>query len=208
MLTSLTLQRDRKRVLRDPTIALTQVTFFCGPNGSGKSTVLDALRDLIQGDYRDRESAPVLPVGGANTIHVVSFEKDNLRVLSGANVESFLVAQSMILRERSHGQSNFGMLQRFMDDPALEVLVLDEPESALDLDGILWLRQALETTTKQVIIATHSILLLTMPKSDRVSTQIFGKEAAYLERVTSAYSLALGNGKAAKARKRLTLPRN
>lgn len=213
MITKLTLMRDKERVQRDPCLATTKVTILCGPNGSGKSTFLDALHALINGRPTNgkqwtAETAPLLVEGDAQAVMTFSFERDNPRMLNGHNLEAGQVVMRMLSNERSHGQSNFGQLEAAFEHPVVDVLVLDEPESALDLDGLLWLREKILATDKQVIIATHSIAILSLVgKSEDISVHSFGKEEAYFERLIASYHAISTGKRVLKPKKRLALPK-
>lgn len=215
MLTKITVQKNKDRMKRDCTFPLTRITLLCGPNGSGKSTCLDAARDLVNKHPLDnmgrewtRETAPAIIEGEAKGIMTFSFERDNPRMLQGSNHDAREVVMMMLSRERSHGQSNFDKLQGAFENPSIDVMILDEPESALDLDGILWLRAQLLATDKQVVIATHNMAILSLiGQHDDVSMQIFGEEDGYYERLKASYLALCSDKKVPKPKKRLALPK-
>ena len=193
MLSALVLQRHTDRVQRSAQLPLTRVSLLCGPNGSGKSTVLDALNDLITGKppFPDHDwttsNVPIVPVGAAKAIFCFSFERDNPRTVDLRWAHSGAAPAAVVSRCRSHGQSNYALLSAAFDNEAFDVMVLDEPEAALDLDGLLQLRELLMSTDKQVLLATHSPLLLSLKGEQEVSILEFGPQPGYAERVLQAY---------------------
>ena len=208
MLTLITLKKDTERVIRDASIPLTRVTFLCGPNGSGKSTVIDAIDEFINRVPRDggwtAEKAPIQIEGSAQAVLIYSMEKDNPRTLAGYDAPAAMVVRKIWAVERSHGQSNYSTLEDVFQMPDFDVMVLDEPESALDLDGLLWLRIMLMSTDKQVILATHSPVLLSLLGSPNVSVQNFG-EINYDQRLLASFSAAC-SGKTIPAMKKRLKP--
>jgi predicted ATPase len=182
---------------------------LCGPNGSGKSTVIEAIETFIHGSSRvfkqdewTRDTAPVILEGGAQAVFIWSMEKNNPRTLTGYDVPTALVARKIWAEERSHGQSNFSTLQEVFDNPNFDVMVLDEPESALDLDGLLWLREKLMSTDKQVILATHNVILLSLAGAADVSVQCFGEDGFHT-RLLATYGAACTGSPLPKMKKRL-----
>lgn len=202
MLTHLTVQSPsfKKRVLRSADIPLTRVTLFCGPNGSGKSSAITAFEEFVLNlrEQWTKETAPVLVQGEVTgSVMFFSMEADNPRTKRLDSDELAAVAQHVNAQYVSHGQSNYDMLAGMLGNPRFDVLVLDEPEAALDLDGLLWLREQLLITTQQVILATHSPILLSMMGTRGVSSQSFGANADYDSRVLASYLKVL-QGKTVK----------
>ena len=208
MLTCLTLNQKslKPRLLRDPAVPLTRVTFLCGPNGSGKSTLLGAFERFVCTDEPwTAETVPVRVEGSMHgTVCFFSMEKDNPRMRrdtgSGGMAEVAFVINS---RYQSHGQSNYGVLEDLLLKSKHALIVLDEPESALDLDGLLWLRETLLKTDKQVIVATHSPLLLALHAEPGVSVQAFGPDPDYGARILGDYTKLLHGLRVKSAKKRL-----
>lgn len=208
MLSQLELKHHLVRVMREPMIPLTRVTMLAGPNGSGKSTVLDALQELILNPSRKewtRETAPILVQGDCKAVYCLNFEKDNPRTTDPRYLKSGAYGAALISRFRSHGQSNYQLLCDSFDSDLFDVMVLDEPECALDLDGLIMLRERLISTKKQIIMATHSPMLLSLYATDDVSVQAFGPETDYLHRVLRTYRDAIMLGAIEEAMPRLRL---
>ena len=206
MLTLLTLNDDdmKPRMLRDAAVPLTRITLLCGPNGSGKSTLLDTFRAVVF-DTSSRSGAPAVLIEGSHEGSVVFFsmEADNPRRQRNNSFDLRVISAQIDSQYVSHGQCNFDVLKGMFDEPRFTLLVLDEPENALDLDGLLWLREQLLTTTKQVILATHSAVLLSMAGQPDVSVQSFGPDANYGARVLDAYTKILQGKRVKAATKRL-----
>lgn len=208
MLTNLTLKHNLVRVMREPIIPLTRVTMLAGPNGSGKSTVLDALQELVLNPMKKewtRANAPILVDGDCQAVFCLNFEKDNPRTADSRHLKGEAFGDALISRFRSHGQSNYQMLRGSLASDMFDVMVLDEPECALDLDGLLMLRTELLKTEKQIIMATHSPMLLSLYSSPGVSVQAFGPEPDYVHRVLRNYRDAIMVGAIEEAMPRLRL---
>jgi len=133
------------------------VNLLIGPNGCGKSTILNIL------NQRTSNSECHVTIDGRLETYAFDFEKDNPRTISRlsqiSNAKFNLQVKS---RFQSHGE-NVRMLLRMMKGKDAEgcLFILDEPEMALDVRGLLELRKILtETTAAQVILVTHSPLLI------------------------------------------------
>jgi predicted ATPase len=155
------------------------VTFFVGENGSGKSTVIEAIA-VASGfnaeggsknfSFSTRDAATGL--ADCLTLSKAAHPQDGYFF----RAESFFNAASYIedigvsgygdrpLHEQSHGEGFLALVQnRFRGDG---LYILDEPEAALSpghqlslLSEIDWLARH----NSQLIIATHSPILLTYP---------------------------------------------
>ena len=153
------------------------VTFFVGENGSGKSTLVEAV--AIR--------AGLNPEGGSRnlTFSTRSTESDLHRSLDlvwhrQPTTAFFLRAETFYntatayeeaeidgFHERSHGES---FLAAFAGRPPLvrpgAFVVMDEPESALSVNGQLKLMRAMHVLVdqgSQFVVATHSPILLSFP---------------------------------------------
>jgi predicted ATPase len=160
------------------------VTFLVGENGSGKSTLVEAFVAVyprtgfispfvkVTGPEPSKEDSPLgyhlrartnkraSPAGfflRAETMHAyfasVDADETQERMWNGER-----------LQERSHGESFLTVLKyRFAD---VGVYFLDEPEAALSFQsclGLIALLHQMRTEASQVIIATHSPLLVSLP---------------------------------------------
>lgn len=201
MLTSFRLLRRAQlsRMQHDAVVPLTRITLLAGPNGSGKSTALDALRELVfgHGHTWQGHDIPVQVEGTCQALFFLSSELDNPRLLSlrgpdgrPKHAQLFTPPEAircMDAREMSHGQSNYRELEGTFTDDRFDVVVMDEPENALDLDGLGWLASQICATTKQVIVATHNPILLSLMNAPGGSVQVFGTNPDYATRVLDVY---------------------
>jgi len=124
-----------------------------GPNGSGKSSIIEILTsdkhkdlakiDLVAGDYL-----------------FFDFEKHNPR-----KSNYYQGPLDVLLRFKSHGESNKAILEMLTSEKAEGKMVfLDEPEQALDIDGLSELLQQIKKSkTAQIIIVTHCPNLILNP---------------------------------------------
>ena len=157
------------------------VTGFLGPNGAGKSTALKAIVGLIRptagraviNGVPVESSAPNPAILGAHIescgAHPGRTGRDHLRSLAAlAGIERDRVDEMLSLvgleqaARRRAGKYSMGMRQRLglasalLGDP--EILVLDEPLTGLDPQGIHWLRTLLRRRArdgKTVLLSSH-----------------------------------------------------
>jgi predicted ATPase len=159
------------------------VTFFVGENGSGKSTLLEAmavkLRFNPEGGSRDllfETSATHSELCDFLTLERQGHFKDGffLRAESFYNVASALegVGSSFSayggkpLHHQSHGESFLSLLNNRLRGQG--VYLFDEPEAALSPQrqlSVLTLLHRLVRHQSQLIIATHSPILLAYPEA-------------------------------------------
>jgi predicted ATPase len=171
--------RDLDELVLDP-----QVTFFAGENGSGKSTLVEAIA----------VAAGFNPEGGSR--HVRASTRDSqsplhrhLRLVKGTRkfrdgyflrAESFFNVATYIerldgakglapyggrsLHEQSHGESFIALIKNRFGSNSF--FVLDEPEAALSVRGVLALMRRMHDLAaegSQFVISTHSPILLGYP---------------------------------------------
>ena len=168
--------------LRDDGIALAPVTVLVGENGSGKSTLVEAIarawQELLTAQvhhwgpepsaedaalWRDLwlETAYPRPQGGtwlrAESMHELFASLDRqaleLRAFDG-----------IPLNTRSHGEGFLAFLESRVTERGL--WILDEPESALSFRSslrLLALLHAMTAAGSQVVLATHSPVLASIP---------------------------------------------
>lgn len=174
----------RAKAVDDVSFALEPgtVTGFLGPNGAGKSTVLRMLCGLVRPtsgyatvagvEYSDLDN-PAATVGAmldATAVHPARSARNHLRVMAWAcGVDRGRVDQVLDLVElgradarRRIGGYSMGMRQRLglatalLADPP--ILILDEPATGLDPDGIVWLRRLARDRADQggtVLLSSH-----------------------------------------------------
>jgi predicted ATPase len=158
------------------------VTFLVGENGSGKSTLIEAFAAIYPRAGHAGSGANVVgpsPSAEDSPLHY------NLRARThklASPAGFFLRAESMHefldqeggeqhkawgyerLQARSHGESFLTVLRHRFED--VGVYFLDEPESALSFQSCLGLVSLLATMRRegsQIIVATHSPLLVSLP---------------------------------------------
>ena len=166
------------------------VTFFIGDNGSGKSTLLESLAAKAGFHAQGGSHHANYPVANTDT-HLA----DALRLIWNRKVsngfffraESFFAYASYVdelaqdsakalqpfggvsLHHRSHGESFLALFQNRLDADRPALYLFDEPEAALSITGQLALLRIMHRWAKsghvQVIVATHSPILLAFPKA-------------------------------------------
>jgi len=157
------------------------VTGFLGPNGAGKSTTMRMILGLdaptsgsvtVNGRPYVDHQAPLHEVGAlldAKAVHPSRSARDHLRVLAAATgigrgrVEEVidLVGLQEVADKRTGGFSlgmgqRLGIASALLGDP--QTLILDEPVSGLDPEGVLWIRTlltALAAEGRTVFLSSH-----------------------------------------------------
>jgi len=178
--------RQRALVDASVTFAPGQVSAIVGPNGAGKTTLLGILSTLVRptsGEiFLGEEPLTLLPAA-RQTIGYVGHEagvypdlsaRQNLQLFAslyalpdaGARIHSMLARVDLAdvrhdLPARAYSR---GMLQRLALARALlhspEILLFDEPSSALDPVGVRWLAEELlreRDAGRLVILVTHDL---------------------------------------------------
>ena len=162
------------------------VTFFIGENGSGKSTLVEAIAIAagfnaeggsrhVRLDTRASQSAlhrHLRLVRGTRKIRNGYF----LRAESFFNVATYLERLEdpgalvpyggKSLHEQSHGESFISLIQHRFGPNGF--YVLDEPEAALSLRGVLALMRRMHDLVAQgaqFVISTHSPVLVGFPRA-------------------------------------------
>lgn len=160
----------------------TNITFFTGENGTGKSTLIEAI--ALAFGFNAEGGSKNSNFSTRNTtsrlfkhIRLIksSFPKDGFFFRS----ESFYNVISNIddigvsgygkrsLHEKSHGESFFSLFKNRFRGNGL--YILDEPESALSPSKqmtMLTLINELLKNNSQILIATHSPILLSFPGAE------------------------------------------
>ncbi|MGH3462348.1 MAG: ABC transporter ATP-binding protein [Kribbellaceae bacterium] len=163
------------------TVDPSSVTGFLGPNGAGKTTTLRCLLGLVTptggsatiGGLRYADlpypSSAVGAVLDVSTFHPARTARNHLRVICAANGFDVGRADEVLdlvgltpvgtrkVRAFSTGmRQRLGLAAALLGDPG--VLVLDEPASGLDPDGIAWLRAFLRRMAAEgrtVLVSSH-----------------------------------------------------
>ena len=163
MITSITLTKkyaERVGAKRSKTFKFRPgINLLVGPNGSGKSTIFEALQEAARGG-KGREPPDGIRVKTSDRIstHFFDFEKSNVRTLghfldSGAGMMFQLSSKF-----KSHGEVNRVMARDLLETEMVNdgCVMLDEPDQALDHDGVVHLLAWLKACkAKQVIAAVH-----------------------------------------------------
>ncbi len=151
------------------------VTFLVGENGSGKSTLVEAVADAFGlnpegGAKGHRHTTRSTESTLSEVLHLVRSpgplaESFFLRAETMHGLYTYLEnAGGQRLHEMSHGESFLAVLRsRFK---GYGFFVMDEPESALSFQsclGLLALLDDLRQEGAQVLVATHSPLLASLP---------------------------------------------
>ncbi|QNK82327.1 ABC transporter ATP-binding protein [Nakamurella sp. PAMC28650] len=157
------------------------VTGFLGPNGAGKSTTMRMIlgldnptagQALIAGKRYASLVKPLTQVGAlldANWVHPNRSARSHLRWMAASNglsrkrVDEVLETVGLTsVATKSVGKFSLGMKQRLglagaiLGDP--EVLLFDEPVNGLDPEGILWIRQFMQSLAaagRTVFVSSH-----------------------------------------------------
>ena len=176
----------------------TPVTFLVGENGSGKSTLLEALAWALgfsdQGGDRTNAYAEDADGHALGRALALSWRK---RVTGGFFLRAetffnyarhleelgsaFSLYDGIPLNQRSHGEAFLALFQNRFEDGTY---LLDEPEAALSpsrqLTFLSVLHDLAQSRAAQLIIATHSPILLTLPGARVLSCSDAGiKEIDY-----------------------------
>lgn len=158
------------------------VTFVVGENGSGKSTLVEALAAKYPRKGFENPYVAVTGPGGDGSPLQANIKLSLHKHASPAGF--FLRAEAMHqflegvdadpsqafawgnqkMQARSHGESFLAVLKHRFED--VGVYFLDEPEAALSFQSCLGLVSLLDTMRRegsQVIVATHSPILVSLP---------------------------------------------
>jgi predicted ATPase len=154
------------------------VTLLVGENGSGKSTLIEAIAAAYglnpEGGSRGaRHStrATESPLGDALRLIRSPGGRANAYFLRAETMHGLYTYLENLpdtpdydLHERSHGEGFLKVLERKFSRPGF--YLMDEPESALSFTstlGLLARLHALAAAGAQIIVATHSPLLVALP---------------------------------------------
>ena len=142
------------------------INLLVGPNGSGKSTVIEAMMNATEGHESGAgNKGVVVATSGRISGHFFDFEKGNLRTKATMSQGDLFFVQ-LGSKMRSHGEMNRFVARGLLDERKVEggAVFLDEPDQALDFDGVVqlvsWLR---DCKAAQAIVAVHHPLLVLQP---------------------------------------------
>lgn len=167
------------------------VTFFIGDNGTGKSTLLEAIARQagfgLYGGGRNqayRDAPDRLPLAEALRLswlpkvskgfflRAESFF-DFATYIDEMGPEGWAPYGGKSLHAQSHGQSFFALFENRFGGSQQAILLLDEPEAALSpqrqIEFLKLLRRWDESGRFQVVIATHSPIIMSYPNATLLS---------------------------------------
>lgn len=210
--TSLPFVRDLDLRLRAP------VTFFVGENGSGKSTLIEAIADLcglpvggggrneladLQAPHRRSELAPLLRASFVRRPRDGYFFRAEYQAHFASLLEQRRADPDFMgdpyarfggrsLHTRSHGEAFLTVFAAWMTPG---ILLMDEPEAALSpqrqLALLVQMHKLVQGGQVQIVVATHSPILLTFPDAELLSFDDDGLRPTTLE-ATSHYQVTRG----------------
>ncbi|WP_297451990.1 AAA family ATPase [uncultured Corynebacterium sp.] len=166
-----------KLALPFPMTFTTPITILTGENGKGKSTVLEALASAMGVDtdggsrYKTQErTSPVPLVLTRRNPPDTFFFRGDAHLNLARYYESLGDPSLSDLTQMSHGQSIMALAERRFGAESL--IFLDEPEAGLSVLRQLELLGrlgALAEAGAQIIMATHSPILLAAPEATIIS---------------------------------------
>ena len=150
------------------------VNLLVGPNGSGKSTILRAIMYSAAEKQHTLDSKPSdieCTTSGPIKLKYFDFEKNNPRTQGHLPTSSGLFKFHIGAIFRSHGEVNLQLHDGMMREEHVRghLILLDEPDQALDFIGAIRLAQRLkELPAAQVIAAVHNPAIVLPTKNFRV----------------------------------------
>jgi predicted ATPase len=201
-------------------IEFAPLTFLIGENGSGKTTLLEAIAELcrlpiggggrteLADDLRterprSRLAAALRPsfrerhwdgyfVRAENLVRLADLLEERERDPAFGG-DPYFAYGGRSLHERSHGEAFMALFEHRLQ--AGGMILMDEPEAALSpqrqLSLLAYLHSFVESGTTQVIIATHSPILMTFPNAKLLEVSSEGITETRLED-TSHYQITRG----------------
>lgn len=142
------------------------VNLLVGPNGSGKSTIFEAIqKSAAKNEGRGSTEGVEVKTSGPVSTYFFDFEKGNIRT-NASFMNGNLFGVQFASMFRSHGEVNRFLAEGLLRRSKIQsgVVMLDEPDQALDYDGVVrlvvWLK---ECPAKQAIVAVHHPLIVLQP---------------------------------------------
>lgn len=178
------------------------VNVLAGPNGSGKSTILKLIfpgGKASLGDATSIERAVHLDgfrkrIKAKDRVLVrqFDFEMNNPRLVRSLGMmethDFALFGAGQRLRRLSHGEAMRQLFEQLLTKPGRCIVLLDEPEQALDFPGLGTLRALLKKASRwtQFVVASHAPVLMLEP-----SFNVIELEEGYVQGVRETLDLLL-----------------
>jgi predicted ATPase len=139
------------------------INLIVGSNGCGKSSLIDAIQD----EYLNGKGISIR-LTRDNNVPITFYSAEQATKSLSNNSRGTLVA-----RQKSYGQSLADFLSGIKMLRGEQIIILDEPETALDFQNVKGLAtdlmEIIKTGQIQVIIASHSPIFLLMPNINIVN---------------------------------------
>ena len=179
--------RWRKRIGRERLELAPGLNVLCGPNGSGKSSVIGALSEETGG--RPPKGDPAIRVDADRT--AIYYHDAGGKAAPAQRIESSF---DVLTARLSRGERLRVYLRKLdtMDEESA-VLVMDEPETALDLEERLAFVERLAAVTQrhQALVATHCPLLIGAPQANLI---VMGADQDYPAKLLERWRSAICRG--------------
>lgn len=168
------------------------INLLIGENGSGKSTILNQISKGNTGVQNGDIAVKLFESGEHFDLRFVDMsEQGKNRNLSG--YESDVVYRHSLLSHfKSHGESNIPILLGMKGFKSGTLVLVDEPELALDFENMVKFIKLLKKEQNRLnfIISTHSPLLINIAEAHCVS---LSQKPSYKERLLKAYGISSTN---------------
>lgn len=162
------------------------INVLVGPNGSGKSSVICAFKEGKVKLHMDENKRG--DISGVRTVFWDT-EKDNPRLQPTLSEDANNLSVQLGSFFLSHGETLAGLLLKGMkataDENEKALIIIDEPESGLDIDNLLAFCRMMEEAQDGVVwlAATHN------PKIIGIADNTIALDPDHVEKVFRAYGM-------------------